>query len=223
MNDPIINFVSVSKRYRIGGQDLEVLHEVSLSIGRGEFVSILGPSGSGKSTLMHLAGGLDRPTEGIVEVNGHDLARLNDRELAAYRNATVGFVFQSFNLLPHATAFNNVLLPLLYSKKRLLRERRAMKLLNLFGLSERLRNLPSELSGGEQQRVAIARALANDPDIVLADEPTGNLDSQNGSRIVEILSVLHRAGKTVLVVTHDHHLASHAQRTIRIQDGMIMA
>lgn len=225
MNDnsmPIIQVANVSKRYRIGGEDFDALRDVSIAINRGEFVSILGQSGSGKSTLMALLGGLDAPTKGEVIVNGMDLSLLSDRELTAFRNTVIGFVFQSFNLLPHASAFENVLLPLRYSQKRILREVRAKKLLTLLGLGERLQNRPSELSGGEQQRVAIARALANDPDIILADEPTGNLDSQTGSRIVEILSLLHQAGKTVVVVTHDHHLASHAHRTIRIHDGAVV-
>lgn len=219
---PIIQVNNVSKRYRIGSEDFDALRDVSFVIDPGEFVSILGPSGSGKSTLMSLLGGLDHPTKGTVVVNDHDLSLLNDRDLALFRNATIGFVFQSFNLLPHATAFQNVLLPLRYSHKHIRRKARAHKLLRLLGLEGRMKNRPSELSGGEQQRVAIARALANDPDIILADEPTGNLDSQTGSRIIEILSTLNRSGKTVVVITHDHHLAAHARRTIQIHDGKIL-
>lgn len=212
----------VSKRYWMGEEPVFALRDVSFSIERGEFVSIVGPSGGGKSTLMQLIGGLDRPTLGAVVVNGKNLAFMNDEELARFRNEKIGFVFQFFNLLSYLSALENVMLPLIYSQKRLKREARARKLLELLGLGSKLRHRPTELSGGEQQRVAIARALANDPEIIFADEPTGNLDSRTGSHIIEMLSVLHRAGKTLIIVTHDHHLASHAQRILYLADGRLV-
>lgn len=219
----MIRLTNVTKRYQDGDTEFSAVRNVSLTIARGEFVSILGASGSGKSTLMHLIGGLDRPTEGVVEINNKNLAQMSDRALAAYRNHTIGFVFQFFYLLPYTSALENVMLPLLYSRRRVNRRARAKKLLTLLGLEQKLANKPSQLSGGEQQRVAIARAIVNLPDIILADEPTGNLDSKTGDYIIEMLSVLHRAGKTLVVVTHDTHLAGRAGRTIRIRDGQLLS
>ena len=218
----MIRLTNVTKRYHNGDTECFAVRNISLVIERGEFVSILGSSGSGKSTLMHLIGGLDRPTEGSVEIHNKNLAKMSDRALAAYRNHIIGFVFQSFNLLSHVSALENVMLPLVYSHRRVNRRARAKKLLTTLGLEKKLSNKPAELSGGEQQRVAIARAIVNVPDIILADEPTGNLDSKTGEYIIEMLSVLHRAGKTVVVVTHDQHLAQRAGRIIHIHDGQIL-
>src|SRR3989344_9365061 len=218
----MIRLTNVTKRYQNGDTEFSAVRNVSLVIEQGEFVSILGSSGSGKSTLMHLIGGLDRPTEGSVEIHNKNLAKMSDRALAAYRNHTIGFVFQFFYLLPHASALENVMLPLVYSQRRVNRRARAKKLLTTLGLEKKLSNKPAELSGGEQQRVAIARAIVNVPDIILADEPTGNLDSKTGEYIIEMLAVLHRAGKTVVVVTHDQHLAQRAGRIIHIRDGQIL-
>lgn len=217
----MIRLTNISKHYHIGHTLFYALQDISLTIEKGEFVSILGPSGSGKSTLMHCMGGLDHPSSGVVEVNGERLSDMRDAELARFRNSTVGFVFQFFNLLPQLSSLDNVMLPLVYARTNVDRISLATKALTVLGLGKKLRNRPGELSGGEQQRVALARALIHDPDIVLADEPTGNLDSKTGSQIVEIFSLLHQEGKTVVIVTHDEALAGRAQRIIRIQDGKI--
>ena len=218
----MIQIFDVSKRYRSGKTFFDALTNTSLLIERGEFVAIVGPSGSGKSTLLHLMGGLDRPTSGAVIVNGNNLGTMSDRALAKFRNETIGFVFQSFYLLPNTSALENVVLPLMYTQGVPKRRRRAQEALMAVGLGSKLRNRPSELSGGEQQRVAIARALVNDPDIILADEPTGNLDSATGQQIIGILLKLHELGKTLILVTHDHSLARVAGRIIRIEDGQII-
>ncbi|HEY4694347.1 MAG TPA: ABC transporter ATP-binding protein [Candidatus Nanoarchaeia archaeon] len=216
----MIKIEGVTKEYKSGETKFLALNRVSLEIKTGEFVSILGPSGSGKSTLMHLIGGLDRPSQGKIEVDSIDLSTAPDKTLANFRSEKVGFVFQSFNLL-NTSSLNNVSLPLVYSKKKFNRKARATELLDNVGLGNRLRNRPSQLSGGEQQRVSIARALVNDPEIVLADEPTGNLDSKTGEQIVELLSNFNKKGKTVVVVTHDEALAKKADRIIRIKDGQV--
>ncbi len=209
------------KVYKMGSVEVEALRGVSLKIERGEFVAIMGPSGSGKSTLMNIMGLLDTPTRGKVYLMGRDVSRLGEDELAEIRGKTVGFVFQRFNLLPYLTALENVLLPTLFLGEK--REDRARELLEAVGLGHRIHHLPSQLSGGEQQRVAIARALINDPEIILADEPTGNLDSKTGKQIMEIFRDLHKKGKTLILVTHDEEVAGYAERVVRIRDGRILS
>lgn len=218
---PVIDLKGVTKVYKTGETEFKALEDVSLTIKKGEFVAILGPSGSGKSTLMHLIGGLDKPSHGSIEVDGHNLNELNDAKLARYRNEKVGFVFQFFNLLQGTNSLNNVNLPLIYSKNKFNRKQRASTILKEVGLGEKLKNKPSQLSGGEQQRVSIARALVNDPEIILADEPTGNLDSKTGRAIFELLRELNNKGKTVIVVTHDNLLAENTDRIIKVADGKI--
>ncbi|MEK7615727.1 MAG: ABC transporter ATP-binding protein [Patescibacteria group bacterium] len=211
----------VNKTYSEGRVAFHALKDVNLEINQGEFVSILGPSGSGKSTLMHLIGGLDRPTIGTVVVNYQSLGILSDKQLTKFRNQNIGFVFQFFHLLPYLTALENVRLPLMYSDYKIDRNHHAAEMLRYFGLGEKLKSKINELSGGERQRVAIARALICDPAIILADEPTGNLDSKNGEYVFETLTTLHQLGKTVVVVTHDEHLAKRAHRIIHVKDGHV--
>jgi putative ABC transport system ATP-binding protein len=219
----MISFNNVSKIYDMGAVKVKALDCVSLEIGGGEFVSVLGPSGSGKSTLMHLIGCLDTPTDGAYRLNDQPVEGLKRNDLAAIRNRRIGFVFQNFNLLAYATALENVELPMIYKKiSGRERRRKAMELLELVGLGVRAGHRPSELSGGERQRVAIARALANDPDIILADEPTGNLDSQSGREIVELFRKLHGAGKTLIVVTHDRNVAAQTRRVLNLLDGKLV-
>ena len=217
----MINIANVSKEYELGEGSFFALKNINLEIATGEFVSILGPSGSGKSTLMHLIGGLDRPSGGRIEVEGQDLAALSDRELAEFRNKKIGFVFQSFHLLPRLPAFDNVVLPLIYSEKKVDRRRQVLEALQKVGLTSKTKNRPSQLSGGEQQRVAIARAIVGDPEIILADEPTGNLDSQTGAQILAILKELNAAGKTVVLVTHDQALTAASDKIYKIRDGIL--
>lgn len=212
----------VSKIYKMDGIEVKALNNVSLKIERGDFFSIVGPSGSGKSTLMHILGLLDKPTAGNVELDGNEINFADDYELAKMRNKKIGFVFQSFNLLPRTSAIDNVELPLIYagiSPKE--RHERARQSLFEVGLEHRLLHYPSQLSGGERQRVAIARALINNPSIVLADEPTGNLDSESGKEIMDILKNLHKQGNTIILVTHDLEIAKIAQRIVRVKDGEI--
>ena len=212
----------ISKRYQMGSRILCVLSECNLDIHSGEWVSIVGPSGSGKSTLMCILGCLDQPDSGQYFLESQEISDLGDVELAGIRNRKIGFIFQNFHLVSHYTALQNVMLPLVYSAcPRELREKKAQQVLHEVGLANRMTHLPMALSGGERQRVAIARALVNDPDVVLADEPTGNLDSITGQAIMEILKRLHHAGKTMVIVTHDPWVASHAQRQIRMSDGKI--
>ncbi len=219
----MISFDNVSKVYDMGAVKVKALDCVSLEIGGGEFVSVLGPSGSGKSTLMHLIGCLDTPTDGAYRLDDQPVEGLKRNDLAAIRNRRIGFVFQNFNLLAYATALENVELPMIYKKiSGRERRRKAMELLELVGLGDRARHRPSELSGGERQRVAIARSLANDPDIILADEPTGNLDSQSGREIVELFKKLHGAGKTLIVVTHDRNIAAQTRRVLNLLDGKLV-
>ena len=218
----MISLNHVSKTYHEGKVPFHALRDVSLEIKQGEFVSILGPSGSGKSTLMHLIGGLDHASAGTVSINGQFLGMLSDHDLTRFRNRHIGFVFQFFQLLPYLTALENVRLPLTYSDFKIDRTAHAAEMLRYFGLGSKLKSKINELSGGERQRVAIARALICDPAVILADEPTGNLDSKNGAYIFDMLASLHEVGKTIVVVTHDEHLAQRTQRIIKIQDGEIM-
>ena len=219
----MIKLVDVRKVYKMGKVDVEALRGIDLEIEEGEYVAVLGPSGSGKSTLMHIIGCLDRPTSGRYYLDGREVSRLSPSQLAEIRNTKVGFVFQSFNLLPHATALENVELPMIYRRMRAKeRKKRAKMLLDMLGLGERASHRPPELSGGEQQRVAIARALANDPQILLADEPTGNLDSKSGEEVVKIFDDLWRQGRTIVVVTHDPAVAERAERVVRLLDGRIV-
>ena len=218
----MIKLSSVTKTYKVGDTFFNAVDDVNLEITSGKFVAILGPSGSGKSTLLHLIGGLDKLTKGSISVDGQNLAALNDKELAVYRNKKIGFIFQTFNLLPTTSVLENVIMPLLYTKtKGIKRVPEAAGVLTSVGLNTKLKSRPNQLSGGEQQRVSIARALVNDPEIILADEPTGNLDSKTGEQIFKILVDLNNQGKTIVVITHDQDLASHATRIIRIKDGKV--
>ena len=221
---PIILGQSITKTFEVGGQPLPVLRQIDLEIPPGQFVAIMGPSGSGKSTLLYLLGGLDRPTEGFIEVADHRLDALRSAELAAFRRETVGFVFQNFHLVPTLTALENVALPGIFSGvPREVREEHAARLLRMLGMLDRAEHRPSQLSGGQQQRVAIARALFNQPPIIMGDEPTGSLDSKTGQIVMRMLRALRdKAGKTVIVVTHDQGVAKYADRMIRLQDGKIV-
>ncbi|HUU28629.1 MAG TPA: ABC transporter ATP-binding protein [archaeon] len=206
----------------MGAVKVKALDEVNIKIDAGEFVAVLGPSGSGKSTLMNLIGCLDTPTDGVYRLDGEPVQKLKKNDLAEIRNQKIGFVFQNFNLLAYATALENVELPLIYGKvSSSQRRRRAKELLELVGLGDRATHRPSELSGGQRQRVAIARSMANDPEIILADEPTGNLDSKSGAEIVELFGHLHQDGKTLIVVTHDQKVARYCKRVITLLDGKV--
>jgi putative ABC transport system ATP-binding protein len=218
----IIRIGELSREYRMGEERILALREVTLDIDRNEYLAIMGPSGSGKSTMMNLLGCLDTPTGGEYWLNGQEVSRLTDDELARVRNREIGFVFQTFNLLPRATALHNVELPLVYSGTRA-RERRerAVAALERVGLGNRMDHRPNELSGGQRQRVAIARALVNQPSILLADEPTGNLDSVTSEEIMAVFAGLHAAGQTVIMVTHEPDIARHAQRVVELRDGRV--
>jgi len=221
---PLISVENVRKVYRLGEVEVVPLREVSLQVDPGEMVAIMGASGSGKTTLMNIVGCMDRPTEGRYLLEGREVSGLSRDELARIRNQSFGFVFQSFNLLARTSAVENVELPLLYWNSMSARERRerALEVLNRVGLADRVKHHPSQLSGGQQQRVAIARALVNRPRILLADEPTGNLDSRSEAEVMALFHDLHREGITVILVTHNQEIARHAQRTIRIHDGLIL-
>ena len=221
-NDTVIRLTDIGKIFSQGGAPVEVLKGISLDIAAGEFIALLGTSGSGKSTLMHILGLLDRPTAGSYLLGGRDVAQLADDQLSELRNQMVGFIFQSFYLIPYVSARENVMLPGLYSHTagRKLKAR-AEELLALVGLADRMEFKPSQLSGGQQQRVAIARALVNDPQVLLADEPTGQLDSKTSVEILELLSDINRQGRTVILVTHDQQTAAYAQRRIVLDDGRI--
>lgn len=219
---PVLELKNIVKTYSMGGNTFNALNDVSLSIFPGEFVSITGPSGSGKSTLMHIIGLLDNPTSGQILLDGRDISKFKENALAKTRNDTLGFVFQQFNLLAKTSAAENVALPLLYSDTpKNLRHNLALQMLSKVGLSDKAPNTPAQLSGGQQQRVAIARALVNNPKIILADEPTGNLDSKSGAEIIKLFHDLHEEGKTIVLVTHDMELAKQAERIIIIKDGLI--
>jgi putative ABC transport system ATP-binding protein len=219
----MIELKNVHKVYPMGEVSVPALRGINLTIHPGEFVAIMGPSGSGKSTLMHLLGCLDLPSDGVVQLDGKDITKLDEDTLAQIRGKKVGFVFQTFNLIPTLTAQENVELPLFFQGvPREKRRARAAELLGKVGLDGRLHHKPAQLSGGERQRVAIARALANDPEIILADEPTGNLDSESGKAILELLAQLHREGKTIILVTHNPEAAAYAQRIVRIRDGRLV-
>jgi putative ABC transport system ATP-binding protein len=219
----MIELKNVHKVYPMGEVSVPALRGINLTIHPGEFVAIMGPSGSGKSTLMHLLGCLDLPSDGVVQLDGKDITKLDEDTLAQIRGKKVGFVFQTFNLIPTLTAQENVELPLFFQGvPREKRRARAAELLRKVGLDGRLHHKPAQLSGGERQRVAIARALANDPEIILADEPTGNLDSESGEAILELLAQLHREGKTIILVTHNPEAAAYAQRIVRIRDGRLV-
>lgn len=223
-NDILIRVSNVSKKYRRGHESVTALHDISLSIRKGELLAIVGPSGSGKTTLTHIIGGLTTPDTGSVEVDGQSLKNARDKKLSAYRNNEVGFVFQSFSLIPYYTAIENVTIPLVIAKMPSRKRRElAKQYLKLVGLDKRMQQRANELSGGERQRVAIARALVNKPRIIIADEPTGSLDSTRGNEIMTILETLsHKRGITVLMVTHDEALAARADRSIHIRDGSIV-
>jgi len=219
----VIELDEVNKSYKMDEVEVSVLHNINLKINKKDFVSIMGPSGSGKSTLLHMIGALDEPTSGKVFIDGTDLSKLSEFEIARTRGEKIGFVFQTFNLYPSLSTLENVELPMIIMEKnKAERKKRAMDLLGLVGLKERAEHLPSQLSGGERQRVAIARALANEPSFILADEPTGNLDSKTGADIMNIFEKLNEEGRTMVVVTHDKNIASHSKHIIQIKDGRII-
>jgi len=218
----VIDIENITKDYVMGEEVVRALRGVTLQIRRNEYLAVMGPSGSGKSTLMNMLGCLDTPTSGRYEFNGRNVAEMDDDELAAIRNREIGFVFQTFNLLPRATSLRNVELPLIYAGMDPgSREERATQALTDVGLGDRIQHKPNELSGGQRQRVAIARALVNNPSIILADEPTGNLDSRTGEEIMALLEDLYRRGHTIILVTHERGIAAHARRTIHLRDGVV--
>jgi putative ABC transport system ATP-binding protein len=222
VNKPVIEARGISKDYEMGTIVVHALKNVDLTINEGEFVAIMGPSGSGKSTFMNMLGCLDRPTAGSYFLNGREVSKIKDDDLAQVRNKFIGFVFQTFNLLPRATALHNVELPMVYAGARD-RTGPAKKALEKVGLAQRMDHRPNEMSGGQQQRVAIARALVNEPVLLLADEPTGNLDSQTTEEILALFQNLNEEGKTIVVVTHEEDVAHHCKRIVRFRDGMIVA
>ena len=223
--EPLIQLKKVTKNYRIGDETVRALAGVDLEVAEGEFVALVGPSGSGKSTMLHIIGGLDSPSSGEVIVAGRNLSQASDNQLSSYRNRSVGFVFQTFNLLSRYTAQQNVALPMIYiGEGDKNRKEKSLKVLKMVGLEKRATHKPNELSGGERQRVAIARALVNDANIILADEPTGNLDSKSGNEIMDIIASLNKKeGKTIILVTHENEIAKYDQRKISMIDGKIIS
>jgi putative ABC transport system ATP-binding protein len=222
MNQPIIQIENISKVYEMGSEEIFALRDVSLSIYPNEYVAIMGPSGSGKSTLMNMLGCLDTPSSGVYNFKGLDVNDMDDNDLATIRNKEIGFVFQTFNLLPRASSLRNVELPLIYAGESTAKRRqRAEDVLASVGLQDRMDHKPNELSGGQRQRVAIARALITNPAIILADEPTGNLDSKTGVEIMKLFHDLHSKGNTIILVTHEEDIARHAHRIVRLKDGLI--
>ncbi|MFN5370528.1 MAG: ABC transporter ATP-binding protein [Bacteroidia bacterium] len=220
--ETVIDIRNLVRNFKLGNETIKVLRSVDLQVQRGEYVALMGPSGSGKSTLMNILGCLDTPTEGEYYLNGREVARLSDNELAEIRNKEIGFIFQTFNLLPRSTALDNVILPLIYAGlKKEEREKQAKRALDQVALSDRIMHKPNELSGGQRQRVAIARALVNNPSILLADEPTGNLDTKTSIEIMGLLHDIHKSGNTIIIVTHEEDIAQHAHRIIRLRDGVI--
>ena len=222
MSNPLIKITQIKRDFVLGNEIVYVLKGIDLEINKGEYVALMGPSGSGKSTLMNLLGCLDTPTSGNYILNGKDVSQMHDNELAEIRNKEIGFVFQTFNLLPRTTALDNVALPMIYagySKSE--RKERAIKVLQQVNLGDRMDHQPNQLSGGQRQRVAIARALVNSPSIILADEPTGNLDSKTSDEIMKLLEDIHQNGNTIILVTHEEDIAAHDKRIIRLRDGTI--
>lgn len=218
----VIDIRNITKVYTIGSEEVHALRGVSMTIAKNEYIALMGPSGSGKSTMMNMIGCLDTPTAGEYLFEGQDVARLTDDQLAEIRNKRIGFVFQNFNLIPRSDVFHNVELPMIYAGVNAAERRRAtLDAIEKVGLSARMRHKPNELSGGQRQRVAIARALVNNPSIILADEPTGNLDSKTGEEIMGVFEDLYKAGNTIILVTHEEDIASHARRVVRLKDGCI--
>lgn len=218
----VVKMQNICKSYYMGDEELKILHDVNLTVNSGEFLSILGPSGSGKSTMMNIIGCLDVPTSGKYILSGNDINDLDEIDFAKVRNKEIGFIFQSFHLLPRMTAIQNVELPLIYTGISYSeRQKRAKAILERVGLGDKMRNLPNQLSGGQQQRVAIARALVTEPTILLADEPTGALDQKTGAQVMELFEELNKDGRTIIMITHDNHIAHHAKRVVRILDGYL--
>lgn len=222
MAEPIIQIRDVKRNFALGAETVYVLKGVQLEIQKGDYVALMGPSGSGKSTLMNILGCLDTPTSGAYVLNGKDVSQMNDNELAEIRNKEIGFVFQTFNLLPRTTALDNVALPMIYAgKNKTERDKRAAEVLQQVGLEDRMDHQPNQLSGGQRQRVAVARALVNRPSIILADEPTGNLDTKTSVEIMALFNEIHAQGNTVILVTHEEDIAENAHRIVRLRDGVI--
>lgn len=222
MNNALIQVRDLAKIYQVGTQEVQALRSVDLDIHKNEFVALMGPSGSGKSTLMNILGCLDSPSRGSYFLNGSDVSTMEDDDLAEVRNREIGFIFQTFNLLPRYSALENVALPLIYKGvAKAKRNERAREVLDQVGLADRVEHKPNELSGGQRQRVAVARALVNSPSIILADEPTGNLDTKTSYEIMALLDEIHRNGNTIILVTHEEDIAQHAQRIVRLRDGLI--
>jgi putative ABC transport system ATP-binding protein len=222
MANPLINIKKLKRDFQLGNETINVLKGIDLQINKGEYVALMGPSGSGKSTLMNLLGCLDTPTSGVYVLNGNDVSQMHDDDLAEIRNKEIGFVFQTFNLLPRTTALDNVALPMIYAGySKTERNERASEVLTQVNLADRMDHQPNQLSGGQRQRVAIARALVNKPSIILADEPTGNLDSKTSIEIMNLFNDIHKNGNTVILVTHEEDIAKYAHRIIRLRDGMI--